>query len=609
MALSSFVASQEPGAMDDVYLQLADKAKEVNMRIPLAFIIGDNQGGDGIVGRAAVYNQTARRICRSCDATVDQYVTVESDCCSPLNMETIKAHVLTQDWEALFALHQCPSWNPFFDACYGGSLGGIFTAACPSEALHALENGLFLHSLKVVLGSEVLRTAGCQRLDYAIQAWTKLPRQKLMRSTNFEQAPRLLFKDGISTLTKLPAATKVGIMFALVVGSVTRDGRKAFCSISDDQYYDIIHAFEQALCYWAWLKKDHQWSKDNTAQFQNAKEAIALMLRNLAACVPLTKGRGWDIPKFHEQLHVAQTILLFGSHQNIHSGPAEHNHIELSKKTAMRTQMRKETFDWQVANRLVDKMIVDLALEYMNEEVLPKPSVNEPNGVLPLPHNTALFDLHIHPVNNQINVIEVVLGQPQRHSKLMPSQHVLQHLVETCYPLCDRNRNLGGVTITCFTELPVLDNIVRAHPAYKQDGPWYDYVNATIHGSDNELFTTPVRVELFYSLPTNPNKRFVIVHPSYAYHHMHSVLTSFYRMQYVDDPSDIMECDDIIDYENDCFFLDDASTSLLPCLHLVTIDSADVGEHALLVPYHSLSKFMIAVRVQDEWADEFLSTE
>ncbi len=72
MALSSFVASQEPGAMDDVYLQLADKAKEVNMRIPLAFIIGDNQGGGGIVGRAAVYNQTARRICRSCDATVDQ---------------------------------------------------------------------------------------------------------------------------------------------------------------------------------------------------------------------------------------------------------------------------------------------------------------------------------------------------------------------------------------------------------------------------------------------------------------------------------------------------------------------------------------------------------
>jgi hypothetical protein len=57
--LASFVAAQQPGAMDDVYLQLADKAKEVNLFIPLAFIIGDNQGGDGISGRAAVYNQTA----------------------------------------------------------------------------------------------------------------------------------------------------------------------------------------------------------------------------------------------------------------------------------------------------------------------------------------------------------------------------------------------------------------------------------------------------------------------------------------------------------------------------------------------------------------------
>ena len=44
-ALKSFIAAQQDGAMDNIYLVLGDKAKHVNMKIPLAFIIGDNQGG------------------------------------------------------------------------------------------------------------------------------------------------------------------------------------------------------------------------------------------------------------------------------------------------------------------------------------------------------------------------------------------------------------------------------------------------------------------------------------------------------------------------------------------------------------------------------------
>jgi hypothetical protein len=81
VGLSSFIAAQQAGAMQDVYFPLGDKGKDVNLLVPLAFIVGDNQGGDGIIGRAAVYNETARRICRSCTATIVQYDTIESDSC------------------------------------------------------------------------------------------------------------------------------------------------------------------------------------------------------------------------------------------------------------------------------------------------------------------------------------------------------------------------------------------------------------------------------------------------------------------------------------------------------------------------------------------------
>ena len=41
-ALRSFIVVQEGGAINNLYLAFGDKAKTVNLKIPLAFIIGDN---------------------------------------------------------------------------------------------------------------------------------------------------------------------------------------------------------------------------------------------------------------------------------------------------------------------------------------------------------------------------------------------------------------------------------------------------------------------------------------------------------------------------------------------------------------------------------------
>ena len=67
--LHSFIEAQKDGALDGVPLTLGNKTKIVNLKVPLAFIIGDIQGGDGICGRSAYYGKNARRICRMCDAS------------------------------------------------------------------------------------------------------------------------------------------------------------------------------------------------------------------------------------------------------------------------------------------------------------------------------------------------------------------------------------------------------------------------------------------------------------------------------------------------------------------------------------------------------------
>ena len=63
IVLQSFRQAQQDGALDNVELKLGNHIKMVNLKVPLAFIIGDIQGGDGICGRTPYYGQKARRIC------------------------------------------------------------------------------------------------------------------------------------------------------------------------------------------------------------------------------------------------------------------------------------------------------------------------------------------------------------------------------------------------------------------------------------------------------------------------------------------------------------------------------------------------------------------
>jgi hypothetical protein len=82
---------------------------------------------------------------------------------------------------------------------------------------------------------------------------------------------------------------------------------------------------------------------------------------------------------------------IWCSHQNLHIGPTHHNHIELSKQPARQTQMRGNLFDWQVANQLVYKLVVDLAdLTMQEEETGIDHKIQPQDGI---PHNSAVVEI------------------------------------------------------------------------------------------------------------------------------------------------------------------------------------------------------------------------
>ena len=63
-------------------------------------------------------------------------------------MSDVAENVKINNTEYLLKLYQNPHQNAWFELDYKGNPEGIFTAACPPEALHALENEIFMHLLK-----------------------------------------------------------------------------------------------------------------------------------------------------------------------------------------------------------------------------------------------------------------------------------------------------------------------------------------------------------------------------------------------------------------------------------------------------------------------------
>jgi hypothetical protein len=626
--LHSFREAQQDGALDGVPLTLGNKTKAVNLKVPLAFIIGDIQGGDGICGRSAYYRADAKRICRMCDATPAAYISTDMDCCNMLVMEDIRQLCLNKDEDKLESMLQSVNYQAFYDIDYGGSPGGVFTAACPPEALHSLENGLVLHCLKQLF-EEILGQPARANLDDIVQQWLNHPKQCHMKSY-MAAFPRLLFKDGLTTITDISAGTKIGILFAFVLAAQTNDGRNLLMKHDKTAtlYGDMIQVFEMLLCYWAWLKKEEYWHHNDSAAFETAKNAIWVLVNRLKTLFP--RKLLWNIPKLHEQLHIAMYILLFGAHRNMHTGSAEHNHIENTKKPSERTQKRKAVFDLQIANRLVDKYVID----HTHTKILKQQSIinmyEEKEGpAVPdeSTHYAAKFIVNMkhNPVTKKTDLTYDWIT-PAMVGKLIDKK-LLKTIRNLTFKTLPLEQQLQGIKVQGLTEYTRQQITFRCHPNYRNEGPWYDYAmfaweqplnqNITMLGNkgqpdwnkevlhqpvatENSLLTSDVMLipaKIHCLIEDHNGKMFALIHSCLDNSRKMSVLTYRWQLEFLKDKPVSAS------YKpHDCGI--DAST-LTPVYRLVSVDT--LQKHCLMIPYdtNKKSRFLMQVVDQDKWWESF----
>ena len=105
-ALYLLKIAQSPGRLDNIELLLGNKTKVFNLKFPIMFIIGDNQGGNTICRRSFHYGINSRRISRTCNAGPDQLSKPEMDTCKRFIKKDMMTLVQDKEWERLDDLFQ-----------------------------------------------------------------------------------------------------------------------------------------------------------------------------------------------------------------------------------------------------------------------------------------------------------------------------------------------------------------------------------------------------------------------------------------------------------------------------------------------------------------------
>jgi hypothetical protein len=259
----------------------------------------------------------------------------------------------------------------------------------------------------------------------------------------------------------------------VVVLSMTTKGRHFFDStLGAVKAQNLRYVFQQLLCYWVWLKKDFYWKAGDVQAKEAARTAIQTMLAQLVQLWPREQGQGWQTAKHHEQIHVPDDIDSLGAHQNYHTGPSEHHHIDNIKKLAKMTQRRKSVLDWQIANRRADSYILDLAFNAMSTSSPSAMSPNPPNAVDGMSRCAAKGRFELHRAQGNINATF-------RWTSATDAGVIHPILRDYVIRYFSRYHmyNLDQLSLPFFTEYQRQGEVFRAHPNYRNAiGPWYDWV-------------------------------------------------------------------------------------------------------------------------------------
>jgi hypothetical protein len=526
--LESFVNAQKDGLV--VELRLGNTVKLVRLRIPLAFIINDGKSGDAICGRYGQY--ATGRISRHCYTEVcdcdDGTHYCEYILHGDIKDMVSKAHCMEDEADDSAegaitnnnARRQAKSYldeikqhevrNAFDDVCFGGDPRGIF-GATPTDLMHAFQEGVLKYAMQIIFMEMSAKTK--VSVDKLVD---KLIRKQ--KSSSRYLFPRCDFSKGYTNLTLLTASEWVGVSFTLLIILHLSEGRrimseylmKDFNRKRNDKYETMIEKRKEqisagkecgqeprkpvdlnlsdlqilveALMFFHLNLKEgfgYDGSENDFLSFEKSvRELVTFITNNL----PRLEGNGWKIQKLHEMLHLPDDIHRFGCPRNWDAGPGERSLKYFAKHPATTCQQRKDVFLGQVCSRLHETALIRTAGRLTDTSVFEFMSTNNRRRQKETTDHVSEDDIQSSVRNNQskfhITFPKQVKTYPVARwvatNKRAATHEV--HRVVTDWFKSDAATRIYEDEVACFTEYVRDNQIFRAHPNFRGNCPWYDWV-------------------------------------------------------------------------------------------------------------------------------------
>jgi hypothetical protein len=356
--LEDFVAIQQRGFSWNLKYRGAIYPVEFVVFVP--FIKCDTDEADVLTGAYKSRGRGVAQLCRyclcptqECDKPLAQY--------PPKNWEDIQELIDEDDKEQLKGMSQQPIKNACYKLRFGDHNKQGVHGGTPIEMLHAVLLGTFKYVRDIFF--EKLGTTS--KLTVEIESMAN-EYGTLFGRQSARDMPKTSFSNGVNS-GKKEAKEFVGIFLVIAAVLCSSKGKNLLNSHQYFRQSGVIngwaHLVELMLMWEGWLKRD----TIPKSQVQRAKKKFPYIMALIRQIAPRNVGMGWKILKFHVISHMAEDIFRFGVPRNFDTETDEAGH-KSSKVAAKVVQKRKATFDQQVAIRLSEVHVLDIA----REEILNK---------------------------------------------------------------------------------------------------------------------------------------------------------------------------------------------------------------------------------------------
>jgi hypothetical protein len=477
-----------------------EESYNVNLKIPVLFIIGDTEGLDKICGRYTSRNNI-QRPCRCCNITFRELDNPEYKF-KYNNHKNIMKQVRKDSKEQLKNLSMQKLTNAWEKVQFCDSDRGLF-GAVSGDIMHCLQHGLFMYLITILFDQKKIKDTTNSETNN-IQAdilsnrsafpevyrghFDRICRdygKKLMHQSD-RTLPRTHFYSNYTTVTRKNASEMTGILLVYLMVFNSNEGESNIDKqLGEGRTAKFIHLFELMLL----LENFCNQEELSSSMVRTLHKFMPYLLNTFKIILDRQVGCQMKIIKFHLPIHFAGDIQRFGSMKNFDTGIGESHHKTEAKIPAKNTQRRRINFEYQTAKRQVENLAIHMAYSH---------SLKQNNSEPTLVNNEEckwyryIFDVDDLILKNR--------KESKETCKWKDNQFQAQ-LQKICIEIVNQKCIVGNFQF--FTQHNRAQSIFRADPSYEKNDPWYDW--ASIKWEQDGII--PAKLMLFWDIKSDQFKK------------------------------------------------------------------------------------------------------